>query len=93
LPYRDRIVGPSPSTLTDGVGAGDFLEWRKQARSFEAMAAFGATDQTLTGDGDAFNIHVVVSSDSLSRTLGVALRRDFRLGNRTQGIRRGESRC
>jgi putative ABC transport system permease protein len=81
LPYRDpdRLVYIAEHSLTDGVGAGDLLEWRKQARSFETIAAFGAADQTLTGDGDAVNVRVVVISDGLTRTLGVrpAIGRDF----------------
>ena len=43
----------------------DYFDWRDQARGFEALAAFGAADVTLTGAGDPVR---VIGRDRRPRT-------------------------
>ena len=86
LPYKDpgRLV-----TLAEGRGqAGgqvfdvsypDFLDWRRMAKSYQALAGFGGDGFTLTGNGDPKNVSAVQVTTNLLSTLGVKplLGRDF----------------
>ena len=59
LPYRapDRLVALWETTPRKARAApANFLDWKRDARSFEKMAAFGATGLTLTGSGDAEHV-------------------------------------
>ena len=86
LPYKDpgKLV-----TLAEGRGqAGgqafdvsypDFLDWRRMAKSYQALAGFGGDGFTLTGNGDPKNVSAVQVTTNLLSTLGVKplLGRDF----------------
>jgi len=57
LPYRDpdRLVSIWENVPEHGrwrAAPANFLDWKKQATSFEDVAAFGGATATLTGDGD-----------------------------------------
>jgi putative ABC transport system permease protein len=61
LPYAepDRLVvfgqvGPdAPATAVGAVSHLNFLDWREQSTSFEAMALYSRANMTVTGMGDA----------------------------------------
>ena len=86
LPYKDpgRLV-----TLAEGRQQGggqafnssypDFLDWRRMAKSYQALAGFGGDGFTLTGNGDPKNVSAVQVTTNLLSTLGVRpmLGRDF----------------
>ena len=86
LPYKDpgRLV-----TLAEGRRQGggqafnssypDFLDWRRMAKSYQALAGFGGDGFTLTGNGDPKNVSAVQVTTNLLSTLGVKpmLGRDF----------------
>ena len=83
LPYRDshRLVFIAERGLRgvpDMVGASDYLQWRRNTRSFESLVAFYPIDQTLIEEGDAVQVRVVMFSGVL-QTLGVSpeIGRDF----------------
>ena len=71
LPYRDpaRLVVVHSVNNQKNIGqiratALDFIDWRKQARSFDAMAGHIGTGFTFTGDGNPeFVIGQVVTAD------------------------------
>ena len=65
----------------------DFFDFRDQAKSFEAMAAYYSTDSTLTGNGDALHLQATVTSAGMFQALGVrpALGREFRRDEETAG--------
>jgi putative ABC transport system permease protein len=81
LPYRDpdRLVFMAEHYLADGVGAADFLRWRANARSFDAMAAFQVGSRDVVEDGITIPVPNITISESLGTMLGVAPRlgRDF----------------
>ncbi len=81
LPYREpeRLVFVAEHGLTDVVGAADYLQWRGRAHSFESLAAFAPTDQTLTRGGDALPVRAVMFAGTLRESFGVspAKGRDF----------------
>ena len=76
LPYpeADRIVG----VLAEFRGARwvasppDFVDWRAQSRSFEAMAAINAYPRTLTGVGDPQAIPAASVTGDFFSVFGVA---------------------
>ena len=53
------------------VNATHFLEWRKQAHSFEEMAMMGGGTMNLTGSGDPERVATARVSSNLFRMLGV----------------------
>jgi putative ABC transport system permease protein len=57
----------------------DFLDWRAQSKSFDLLASCYATDRTLTGIAEPFDIRIAGFSESLGRLFGVlpAIGRDF----------------
>ncbi len=95
LPYRqpDRLVVISLNNLTlkhdTALSYADFLDWQRNARSFQQMAAliWAGQDYNLTGPGRAEHlVGLEVSSDYFS-TLGVepALGREFTSQEDVQG--------
>jgi predicted permease len=86
LPYKDpgKLV-----TLAEGRGqAGgqafdasypDFLDWRRMAKSYQALAGFGGDGFTLTGNGEPKTVSAVQVTTNLLSTLAVRpiLGRDF----------------
>ena len=84
LPYRqpDRLVWLAlhhKRFQAETVSAPDFIDWRAQSQSFDTMAACGATDRTITGIAEPFDIRTTNFSESLGRIFGVqpVLGRDF----------------
>ncbi len=77
LPYRDaeRLVmvwERNPRGAGGGVvSRANFMAWRKQATSFEDMAAFVDQRLSLTGDGDPEEITVQLATPNLIQVLGV----------------------
>jgi predicted permease len=63
----------------------DYLDWRAQSKTFEALAGFDADGFTLRGAGDPENISAVEATTNFLATLGVKpfLGRDFRPGEDT----------
>ena len=76
LPYADpgnlvvvwetRADNPKRS-----VAPANFLDWRREASAFSALAAFDDFTATLTGSGDAQRIHAVSASGNFFEVLGV----------------------
>lgn len=77
LPYSepDRLVlmWQYNQTLKHPISASypDFLDWQRNARSFQQMAAFGWQDRDLTGPGQPEHLTGKQISSGLLRTLGV----------------------
>ena len=78
LPYRepDRLVRvwevrPRGSER-NVVSAGNYLDWRDRARTFEAVGAYSGTyPMALTGDGDPLSVTVSRMTPSALAALGV----------------------
>jgi putative ABC transport system permease protein len=89
LPYRDadrlvRLVAHNPTVgiRSSNVSAADFMDWRRDAQSFEALAAFSQFSTSMRGvtaDAPAERIGGVAAVD-LFPVLGIspAVGRDFR---------------
>jgi predicted permease len=56
----------------DGTSYPDFLDWRAQTSSFDALAVFAQNGTTLTGVGEAKSFTSLVVSPELLSLLGVA---------------------
>jgi predicted permease len=69
-----------PGAAMNPVALPEFLDWRRESRSFEAMAAIVSRDFTLGGSGQAERISGVAASAELLEVLGLApaLGRGFR---------------
>ena len=88
LPGADRLVvlrekrfdaeGPAQGGGT--VSPANFFDWEAQARSFSSMSYFVQRPLNLTGDGEAQQIQVQLTSPNFFTTLGVkpVLGRGFR---------------
>lgn len=79
LPFRDpdRLVQVAEKNdklnlPTFGSSVLNFLSWREQSRSFEAMAAIGFNAYTLTGAGEPEQISGNLISPALTRLLGIS---------------------
>ena len=75
-PDADRIVvlketrgGKAPRF--GSVSNAAYLAWREQASTVEAIAAWSARTQTVTGDGEPERIRVTSGTPSLFRVLGI----------------------
>jgi predicted permease len=83
FPEPDRVVvirESFPPTLPDSsVASGKFLNWQKQATSFESLGFLGATSYNLTGAGAPVHLHAAHIGASLLSTLrlGPLLGRNF----------------
>jgi putative ABC transport system permease protein len=78
LPYRepDRLVQVWERNLNKAIDNGvvspsNFLEWRKQAKSFESLSAYNIWRPSLTGAGDATRLAGAVVTADFFSTLGV----------------------
>jgi predicted permease len=67
----------------------DFFDWRSQAKSFSGMASYRDIRFTLTGVGDAQNLHGYAVSSDFFRVLGIHPERgrDFVLSDENAGER------
>src|SRR2546428_182042 len=75
LPFADAARLVSISTTTRGEEDGsasfpDFVDWRAQSTSLDAMAAFSGYAVTMTGVGDAVSLPVPVTTSDLFAMLG-----------------------
>src|SRR2546425_602556 len=75
LPFADAARLVSISTTTRGEEDGsasfpDFVDWRAQSTSLDAMAAFSGYAVTMTGVGDAVSLPVTVTTSDLFAMLG-----------------------
>src|SRR5579859_458099 len=94
LPYPDAaklfmVQTTSPVSVLP-VSYSDFLDWKKQARSFSGMAALRITSFNLTGDGIPERVAIKLTSASYFSTLGIIpfLGRDFNDQDDQPGTRR-----
>jgi len=76
LPFRDasRIVSmfqDSPNFFKGSISYPNFLDWQRENRSFEAMAAYRSTDGSITGTGQAEYVHAQRISATFFPILGV----------------------
>ena len=76
LPFADadRLVSVETTVRgrPDSSSYPDFLDWRAQAASFDALAVYATTGTTLTGMGEAKGLPATVVSPELLSMLGVA---------------------
>jgi putative ABC transport system permease protein len=75
LPFADAARLVSISTTTRGEDDGsasfpDFVDWRAQSKSLDAVAAFSGYAVTMTGAGDAVALQVTVTTSDLFAMLG-----------------------
>jgi MacB-like periplasmic core domain len=67
LPYRDpsrlvRVWSANPRGIPkNGISPADYFDWREQVQDVEALAAFDATNVTLTGAGDPVQLAAAIS--------------------------------
>jgi predicted permease len=78
LPYDHpeslvEIRNTYPGFQPVGLSAGDFADWRRQARSFSAMGAYGEISQgfNLLGTGEPERVQASIASSELFSTLGI----------------------
>ena len=76
-PEAERLViawssRPSERKLEEKVSAGDFLDWRRESRSFSALAAWTLWGAALTGTGEPEELTMVRASAGLLDVLGAA---------------------
>jgi putative ABC transport system permease protein len=99
FPRADRVMSvaeqrPLESRWFGPVAPADFFDWRKDARSFSAMAAYTIMSPSgaynLTGAGEPERIRPLEASPSFLGVLGVrpALGRDFTADEETEGRHR-----
>ena len=76
LPLADpqRLVSVETTVRgePDNTSYPDFLDWRAQTSSFDALAVYASTGTTLTGVGEAKSFTSLVVSPELLSLLGVA---------------------
>src|SRR6185436_8128224 len=94
LPYpgADEIVSIGEQRTREGrlfgpVSPADFFDWRREGRSFRAMAAYTETAVNLTGVGEPERLRGLSVSPGFLDVLGVhpAHGRDFRTEEETDG--------
>lgn len=101
LPYpgADRIMSLAEQRPREGqwygpIAPADFFDWRRDARSFSALAAYlqlpPASAYNLTGSGEPERVRQLEASPSFLQVLGIrpALGRDFRPEEETVGRHR-----
>ncbi len=76
LPFRNasRIVSmfeATPNFFKGSISYPNFLDWQRDNRSFEAMAAYRSTDGSITGTGQAEYVHAQRVSANFFPILGV----------------------
>jgi len=98
LPYAhaDRVVSlgeqrPRESQFFGPIAPADFFDWRRDSRSFAALAAYRAMPPSgaynMTGGGEPERVRPLEVTTSFFTAIGVvpALGRDFRAGEDTDG--------
>ena len=97
LPYptADRLMmlwetQPGAGKPRERASAANFLDWRRRAPAFDAMAAWDDWGMALTGAGEPEELSTVVASPNLFQLLGVtpALGRAFLPEEETSGRNR-----
>ena len=95
LPFAEseRLVGVWGHHVTIGretASLPDFLDWRRQSRAVEDMAAFANTRYNLAGEGEPEVVRGVVATANLLPLLGVApaAGRGFTAGEERSGAAR-----
>jgi len=76
LPVQDasRLVWlfqTAPGRPRTHVGMADYLDWKRELKSFDGMALFGEWRANLTGDGEPERIYVIRCDASLLPLLGI----------------------
>ena len=75
LPFfsADRLVSVETTTRgePENTSYPDFVDWRAQTSSFDALAVYASTAATLTGVGEATGLEALVVSPELMSLLGV----------------------
>jgi putative ABC transport system permease protein len=76
FPYHEperivRLYSTNPTTETFGISEPDYLDWRQRVRGLSQLAAFGARNVTLLGDGDPEELSAMAATPSLFPLLGV----------------------
>jgi putative ABC transport system permease protein len=78
LPYDHpgslvEIKDTYPGFQTVGISPGDFFDWRREAKSFSSMGAYGDVSQgvNLTGIGEPERVVTTIASAGLFSTLGI----------------------
>jgi putative ABC transport system permease protein len=78
LPYRDparlvRLYSTSPARgeYDEVVGAADYLDWKEQARSFEAISALRRIDYNLVGTEFPLQVSGICSTPEFFAVLGL----------------------
>jgi putative ABC transport system permease protein len=84
LPYPEperlvQVWQTTPAAPTQGASPANFLDWRRDARSFEALAAFEVLHRNLTGASEPLRVVAAIVSPDFFRVIGVgpALGRTF----------------
>src|SRR5688500_1620714 len=74
---------------TRWVAPANFVDWRRDARSFEALAGYSSSDVNLSGAGEPERLKSAVVSDNLCDLLGAraAVGRVFQRGEDESGRR------
>lgn len=75
LPFREpgRLVALWETTPRKArVAPANYLDWRRESRAFESMAAFGAAGFSLTGAGEAERVEGAVVDTSYFEVIGVS---------------------
>jgi putative ABC transport system permease protein len=97
LPYPDaaRVMSlaeqrPREGRLYGPVAPADFFDWRRESRSFTALAAYSDLALNLTGVGEPERLRGLSVTPGFFAILGVnpAAGRDFRAGEETLGRHR-----
>jgi putative ABC transport system permease protein len=78
LPYDHpeslvEIKNTYPGFQNVGISPGDFLDWRRDAKSFSSMGAYGEVSQSfnMTGAGEPERVDTSIASSDLFSTLGI----------------------
>ena len=81
------IWGFHPSIGRESASLPDFLDWRREARSFSGMAAWANTQFNLSGTGEPQMVRGALVTADYFRVLGtpVAVGRDFAAAEERQG--------
>jgi predicted permease len=90
FPNSDRIVSmfqEKPDFPRGSISYPNFLDWRRETASFEAIAAYRWADGSITGSGPAENAHAQRISATFLSILGVKtiLGRNFTAGEDRRG--------
>jgi len=74
FPHADRVVSmfqATPNFFKGSISYPNFLDWQRDNRSFEAMAAYRSTDGSITGVGQPENVPAERVSANFFPILGV----------------------